>query len=51
MTDSICTRRSFLKFMGLGTAALAVTGKVPVAGAVSKAGRPNILLMIADDMT
>jgi uncharacterized sulfatase len=37
--------------MGLGAAALTVTGKASVSGIQSKEGLPNILLMIADDMT
>jgi len=45
------TRRDFLKFIGLGTAALTLTANVSVASVQSKARRPNTLLLIADDMT
>jgi len=44
-------RRGFLKFMGLGAAALTVTSMVSTTGAESKVAPPNILLAIADDMT
>jgi len=47
----IISRRGFLKFMGLGSVALAVTGKVSAADIDYKATKPNILLIIADDMT
>jgi len=46
-------RRDFLKTIGLGAAALAVPGCVstrqPQGGKV-QAGRPNIILIMADDM-
>jgi len=45
------TRRDFIKAMGLGAAAFAVTGCMSASGSrAEKRGRPNIVLMMADDM-
>ncbi len=45
------TRRSFLRAAGLGTAALAAPGVLALAApAGTKDGRPNIVLIMADDM-
>jgi len=45
------TRRDFLKFVGWGTTAFALTTNVPLLNADNKVERPNIILFIADDMT
>lgn len=45
---SLTSRRSFLKTLGLGCAALAVTGRLPAAPAVPKPR--NILFILADDV-
>ncbi|MHC4501255.1 MAG: sulfatase-like hydrolase/transferase, partial [Planctomycetota bacterium] len=48
-----CTRRSFLKFVGLGAASLAVpackglTANLPTE---PSAGKPNIVFILADDL-
>jgi len=45
------TRRDFIKAMGLGAAAFAVTGCMNASGSrADKRRRPNIVLMMADDM-
>jgi uncharacterized sulfatase len=44
-------RRDFLKAVGASAAALTLTGEVPGANVPAKAGRPNVFLVIADDMT
>ena len=45
------TRRDFIKAMGLEAAAFAVTGCMSVSGSrAEKRRRPNIVLMMADDM-
>jgi len=44
-------RRKFLKFLGLGAAASALPARVPAVNVATKAERPNVLLVIADDMT
>lgn len=45
-----CTRRDFVKAMGLGLAAFAVPGCTASALRSDKSRRPNIVLMMADDM-
>jgi len=45
MSERNHTRRGFLKFLGLGTAALAV----PRALTAAPAGKPNVVLVITDD--
>ena len=46
MSLTNCNRRDFLKLLGLGSAAIALSGRA-VAAAESK---PNILFIVADDM-
>lgn len=43
-SSSTCTRRDFLKAVGIGAAAAAVPGRAAAAG------KPNVLLLMADDM-
>lgn len=51
MSENSYTRRDFLKVMGFGTAALVMPGFVSASGLTSgSAKRPNIILMMADDM-
>ena len=45
-----CTRRDFVKAMGLGLAAFAVPGCTASALRRGKNGPPNIVLMMSDDM-
>ncbi len=47
MSHNICSRRDFLKRCAIGSAALAVPGLL--CGNVSRAERPNILFLLADD--
>ncbi len=47
MTAKTTTRRSFLKTIGLGAAALATPR---IAAGVPTAGKPNIVLIMSDDM-
>ena len=42
------TRRDFLKAIGLGTAAIAMPGRLPASGAARQ--KPNIILIVADDL-
>ena len=46
MSLTNCNRRGFLKLLGLGSAAIALSGRAVAA----PAGRPNILFIVADDM-
>jgi len=50
--STLCyTRRDFIKAMGLGAAAMAVPGCAGTSGLrTEKSRRPNIVLMMADDM-
>jgi len=50
--DSRCyTRRDFIKALGLGSAALAINGCMrPTESRTDKRQRPNIVLIMADDM-
>lgn len=51
MNSQSYTRRDFIKAMGLGTAAFAAAGCMSVSGSrAEKSRRPNIILMMADDM-
>ena len=51
MSEHSYTRRDFLKVMGFGAAALALPGCVSASRLTSgRAKRPNIILMMADDM-
>lgn len=43
-------RRDFLKTIALGAASLAVPGCTNISGSASSRGRPNILLIMVDDM-
>ncbi len=49
MTQSHHTRRDFLKAMGLGSAALAMPRSLAAAEA-KESGKPNIVLIMADDL-
>ena len=49
MIRSNYTRRDFLKAMGIGAAVLAAPGYVP-ARARTASGRPNILMILVDDL-
>ena len=44
------TRRDFLKALGLGAASLALPGYLRAGGSRSAAARPNIILIMADDL-
>ena len=44
------TRRDFLKFVGLGTASLAIRGPLAAAGSVANPKKPNIIFILADDL-
>ena len=44
------TRRDFLKALGLGAASLALPGYLRAAGSDSAAKKPNIILIMADDL-
>jgi len=44
------TRRDFLKALGLGAASLALPGYLKAAGSDSAAKKPNIILIMADDL-
>ena len=53
MSEQRRTRRDFLKMIGLGAAALAVpgcAGAAPQSGIKTPPGRPNIVLIMNDDM-
>lgn len=55
MASSVCTRREFLRAAGFGAAAsltgcFQTTGRGDARVAPTRPGRPNILLILADDM-
>jgi uncharacterized sulfatase len=49
MTDTIATRRNFLKALGVGALNIAATDSSGVFAQATNANRPNILFCIADD--
>ena len=51
MSEHSYTRRDFLRVMGFGAAALALPGCSSASGLLAgRAKRPNIILIMADDM-
>jgi arylsulfatase len=53
MSERKCNRRDFLKTVGLGAAAIALPGCTDMtrrSGDAGPAGKPNIILIMADDM-
>jgi hypothetical protein len=53
MSQVAFTRRDFIKAVGFGTASLSLTGCFAVANSSADkthGGKPNIVLMMADDM-
>jgi len=51
MKETGCTRRSFLRSLGLGATAAALPGLACAAGAERRSRRPNVLFLMTDQQT